>query len=283
MSHAAEPGLAAFNTRYPLRRILILIAAFAAPIVGYGQMALGLGQSPSEFSADGDQTLRVAGYAFSIWAVIYAWLIAYGVYQALPATSESDTARRLGWPSFAALTGIALWVIASAADWEWLTVVLIVGSLAAVLIPLLQLPHDDPIKRRALIVWPLAMLAGWLTIASLVNLLTVLTSQGVLTPDTALPVALVAVIVAVVAALLVTARTRADLHDVTGCEFRCGDFDDPAIAADPCGAWLQAHQTLDRLRGAALGFRFEIPAEQDQRDDDRRRFVVNIDRAGGEP
>ena len=208
MSHAAEPGLAAFNTRYPLRRILILIAAFAAPIVGYGQMALGLGQSPSEFSADGDQTLRVAGYAFSIWAVIYAWLIAYGVYQALPATSESDTARRLGWPSFAALTGIALWVIASAADWEWLTVVLIVGSLAAVLIPLLQLPNDDPIKRRALIVWPLAMLAGWLTIASLVNLLTVLTSQGVLTPDTALPAGLLAVVVAVVAALLVTARTR---------------------------------------------------------------------------
>lgn len=211
MTQAAEPGVAAFRSAYPLRRILILIAAFAAPLVGYGQMTLGWGMSPAEFSAQGDQTLRVAGYAFSIWGVIYAWLLAYGVYQALPATRESEASRRLAWPSLFALTGTALWVAASAADAEWLTVAIIATSLLVILIPLVTHAGAlaaEPLKRRALIVWPLSMLAGWLTIASLVNLLTVLTSQGLLAPDNAQPVALIAVVVAVAAALGVTARTR---------------------------------------------------------------------------
>ena len=92
MTNQAETAPA---SGYPLRRILILIAAFAAPFVGYAQMALDWGLSPSEFSADGDGTLRVAGYAFSIWAVIYGWLIVYGVYQALPRTPETRVLRGL--------------------------------------------------------------------------------------------------------------------------------------------------------------------------------------------
>lgn len=196
---------------YPLRRILILIAAFAAPIVGYAQMALGWGLSPSEFSADSDETLRVAGYAFSIWAVIYGWLIVYGVYQALPSTQESRVSRALGWPSFAALIGITLWIVASAADVELMTILLIFGSGLALIVPLWAGRgfQDESLKRRALIVWPLAMLAGWLTIASFVNLLTVLTGNDQLMglPPVAWAIGAVAIVTA--AALAVTARTRA--------------------------------------------------------------------------
>ena len=68
---------------YPLRRVLVLVLAFASVIVAYGQMALGLGQSPAEFAADGDETLRAAGWAFSIWGLIYLglfglmWVLAF--------------------------------------------------------------------------------------------------------------------------------------------------------------------------------------------------------------
>jgi len=196
---------------YRLRRILILIAAFAAPLVGYGQMALGVGMTPQEFSAQGDETLRVAPFAFTIWAVIYTWLFAYAVYQALPATTENESLRRLGWPSFYALAGIGAWVVASAADWEWATVIIIFASLFALLIPLVQnakLFRSDSMRRRALIAWPLALLAGWLTVASLVNLLTVLTSQEMIVRGAGPLWALGAVALAALAALFVTARTR---------------------------------------------------------------------------
>ena len=211
MTETTETAAAADTARYPLRRILVLIAAFAAPLIGYGQMALGVGLSPSEFSAQGDETLRVAGYAFTIWAVIYGWLVVYAVYQALPATTENESLRRIGWPSFYALAGIGLWVVASAADWEWATVAIIFASLIVLLVPLIQnakLFWSDSIRRRALIAWPLALLAGWLTVASLVNLITVITSQDLIAPGAGPVWALGAIGLAALTALLVTARTR---------------------------------------------------------------------------
>lgn len=211
MTDTDAPVRAANASRYPLRRILILIAAFAAPLIGYGQMALGVGMTPSDFSAQGDDSLRVAGYAFSVWALIYGWLFAYAIYQALPSTTENESLRRVGWPSFYALAGIGLWVVASAANWQWATVAIIMAALLVLLVPLVQnakLFWSDSIRRRALIAWPLALLAGWLTIASLVNLLTVMTSQDLIAPGAGPLWALGAVALAALAALAVTARTR---------------------------------------------------------------------------
>ena len=42
---------------------------------------------------------------------------------------------------------------------------------------------------------------------------------------------------------------------------------------------LQANEPLYRLAGAALGARFQKTAEQDQRDDNRRRLIIDIGRA----
>lgn len=207
---SSESGVVAVPA-YRLRRILVLIAALAAPLIGYGQMALGVGMSPAEFSAQGDETLRVAPFAFTIWALIYGWLLVYAVYQALPSTTENPSLTRLGWPSFFALSGIAAWVVASAADAEWASVVIIFASLLVLLVPLVQsasLFASDSTRRRAFITWPLALLAGWLTIASIVNLLTVLTSQDMISPGTGPMWALGAIGLAALSALSVTARTQ---------------------------------------------------------------------------
>ena len=211
MSDAARPIL--FPTEYPAsRRILVLLAAVFAVLAGYAQTALNIGQTPAEFSADSDATLRVAGYAFSIWGVIYFGLIAYGVYQVWPKTPETPLLRRLAWPSLAALVGIAIWIFAAAFDWEGMTIALIVGSAVVLILPLMSLGSDmaaAPLRERALVVWPLGLLAGWLTIASAVNILTVVTGNGML-PSMLPPTgwAILAVVVVVAIAVLVTARTR---------------------------------------------------------------------------
>ncbi len=196
------------------RRLIVLATALFAIVIGQAQILMGWGQSPAEFSADSDATLRVAGYAFSIWGVIYLGLLVYAVRQALPNTAESPLRARLAWPSVLAFIGIGVWIVAAAYDWEWATIVLIFGSLLVLLIPLLRnapairaLPVRD--KERWMTVWPLAMLAGWLSIASPVNLLTVATGNGWL-PEALPPTtwAMLAIGLVALLAVLVTARLR---------------------------------------------------------------------------
>ena len=196
------------------RRWVVLACAVFAVVAAYGQMAVGWGQTPQEFSADSDATLRVAGYAFSIWGLIYLGLLVYAVRQVLPQTGESLLIHRLGWPSAAALLGIGWWIFASAFDWEWATVVLIFGSLFVLLVPLMMnagairaLGRTD--RDRWMVVWPLAMLAGWLTVASPVNLLTIVTGNGDLPASPSPTVwAMLAVAVVALTALVVTASLR---------------------------------------------------------------------------
>lgn len=196
------------------RRLVVLAAAIFSVAVSYGQRALGWGQSAEVFSADSDATLRVIGYAFAIWGPIYLGLIIYAVRQALPITGESRMIQALGWPSALALLGIGAWIVAAAFDWEVMTIVLIVGSLSVLLIPLLRhapalraLPLTAP--DRWTVVWPLSLLAGWLTIAAPVNLLTVATGNGDL-PALLSPTgwAMTAIGLVVFGALAVTQRIR---------------------------------------------------------------------------
>lgn len=165
------------------RRTIVLGLAIFAIVISQLQMFMGWGQSAAEFSADSDATLKVAGWAFAIWGVIYAGIAVYAVRQVLPQTGESELITAFGWPSALAFAAIGVWIIAAAFDWEVATIVLIFGALIVLLIPMLTqagriraLSLGD--RDRWLTVWPLSLLAGWLTIASPVNLITVATGNG---------------------------------------------------------------------------------------------------------
>lgn len=197
-----------------IRRLILLSAVIFAIAIGYSQTAIGWGQSPAEFSADSDETLKVASYAFAIWGLIYLGLFAHAVFQLLPQGRDRPLTEALGWPAVGALLGIGWWVVAAAVDAETTTVILIFASLLVILIPLLlkarqirALKPRDP--ELWLTAWPLMLLAGWLTIAAPVNLLTVVTGNEAL-PDVLPPTlwALIAVGIVALVALLVTARLR---------------------------------------------------------------------------
>ncbi|CAN5331906.1 hypothetical protein BH09PSE1_BH09PSE1_07750 [soil metagenome] len=196
------------------RRLVVMGAVVFAIAVAQIQMGLGWGQSAAQFAADSDATLRVIGWAFAIWGVIYLALFAYAIRQVLPNTGESDLIHAFGWPSALAFAGIGLWIVAAAFDWEVATIVLIFGSLTVLLIPLLtqarrirSLSLAD--RDRWLTVWPLSLLAGWLTIAAPVNLITVATGNGDL-PTMLSPTiwAVLAVVVVGAVAIAVTFRIR---------------------------------------------------------------------------
>jgi hypothetical protein len=169
----------------PGRSIAVMAAAVLAVIAAPLIAVAGLPGAAS-FSETGDETLRAAGYAFSIWGLIYAGLVAYGVWQLVRQTPETPVLRAVAWPSAAAMTGCAAWLLAAALDLKALTVLIIVASAAVMVFGLLRArPHRREVGpgTRFFIFWPLGLLAGWLTIASFIDLLTVLTAWGLIGPD----------------------------------------------------------------------------------------------------
>ncbi|RZJ18651.1 MAG: hypothetical protein EON91_04275 [Brevundimonas sp.] len=196
------------------RRMIVLGAAAFAVIVPMVQSLADMGLSQAEFAADGNQTLRVAGYAFSIWGLIYLGLLAYAVRQALPQTGESAFLNRFGWPSVVTFIGIGLWIVAASMNLKAASVIIIFASLIALLAPLLAWSGTiralgSTERDRWLGAWPLAALAGWLTIASPLNLITVATAYDAL-PAALSPTgwAIAAIVVVTLVAIAVTARLR---------------------------------------------------------------------------
>lgn len=194
------------------RKLAILAAtafAIASPIL---QSRLDWGLSAKAFADDGDSTLRAAGYGFSIWGLIYAGLIAFAVFQLLPRNDGSAALKRMAAPAVIAITGVGAWIWASAADLKWLSVVIITvsaaGAIAATLMGAKTTGSRNARLDRMLLVWPLAALAGWLTVATALNVLTVMTAKGLISGGTADTAALVGIAGAglVALAILWTAR-----------------------------------------------------------------------------
>ncbi|WP_313005269.1 hypothetical protein [Brevundimonas sp.] len=200
--------------RQRTRRLVVLAAAVFAVVVPVVQNLGGFGLSQAEFAADGDRTLQVAGYAFSIWGLIYLGLLAYAVRQVLPQTGESVLINRMGWPSAVAMFGIGMWIVAAALNLKAASVVIIFASLLALLVPLLV--NAGTIRAtgvadrdRWFLIWPLAALAGWLTIAAPLNLITTATALNAL-PAFVSPTgwAIIAIAVVVLVAIEVTLYLR---------------------------------------------------------------------------
>ncbi len=163
------------------RRLAVLAAAVFAVVVPIVQALGGFGLSQAEFAADGNQTLRVAGYAFSIWSLLYLGILIYAGRQALPQTGESVLINRMGWPSVVAFFGIGFWIVMAALNLKAASVVVILASLLALLLPMLgsarTIRATGTMERdRWFLIWPLAALAGWLTVAAPLNLITVATA-----------------------------------------------------------------------------------------------------------
>lgn len=172
-------------SRKPLGRSLaVLLAVVVAIAIPALQATQDFGMTAQAFASQGDQTLRAAGYAFSIWGVIYFGLAAYAVYQ-LTLAPETPTLRAAAWPSVVAIAGCGAWILASAFNQQWLSVAIILVSAGAMISGLMRARAEaaPALRDKLLIVWPLSLLAGWLTIASAINILTVLTAQGLISPD----------------------------------------------------------------------------------------------------
>ena len=141
--------------------LLLVIAFAAAPVLtpGFG------GYEPSQFPVPIEEPpVQPAGYAFSIWGPIYAWLVVSGAYGLWRRRDDAEwDATRL--PLILSLAVGVFWLAVAQASPIWATVliwVMLAGAIAA----LLRTPNRDLWLLRA----PVGLYAGWLTAASAVSL-----------------------------------------------------------------------------------------------------------------
>jgi hypothetical protein len=155
-----------------IKAILILTAAIAFSLSPLTTTGFN-GFSPDQFPVPQiDPPIQPAGWAFSIWGVIYLWLIASAAYGLLKRDKDAgwDATR---WPLLVSLAIGATWVPVANLSPLWATGLIWLMWAGAVL-ALLRTPGADIWWLRA----PVAIYAGWLTAASCVGTAILATGNG---------------------------------------------------------------------------------------------------------
>ena len=189
-----------------LRKTLLVVAVLFALAAPASQALFDWGLSQEEFAEDGNETLRAAGYAFSIWGLIYAGLAGHAAFSLFAKARQEPLMRALS-PAIIAIFGCGAWIVASAMDWKWASVAIIVVSAASAWRAL-----DQAKDARASLVerlfnsWPVALLGGWLLTAAALNILTVATGAGLIGSAAATPAALTGIVAVAALAILVMLR-----------------------------------------------------------------------------
>jgi hypothetical protein len=133
--------------------------------------------------------IQPAGYAFSIWGVIYLWLIA-GTAFGLYARAQAQDWRMGRLPLFISLAVGSFWIAAAQASVVWATLLIWV-MLVSALVALKRVGSDDRWLQRE----PVGAYAGWLTAASCVSVGLMLAGYGVTSGTVAAYIGLVLALV----------------------------------------------------------------------------------------
>ena len=157
---------------------LVMLATLGVVVVNF-LAATGRinGVLPNEISDKYPTVITPAGWAFSIWGLIYTGLIAFSTYQLLP--SQIAELRRARVPYVLSCVLNCAWILL----WHHFQI----GACAVVIILLLgslfwvnaNIEEPGSFVEGTLTKGVFGLYAGWVTVASLVNLLVYLVSAGV--------------------------------------------------------------------------------------------------------
>ena len=141
--------------------------AFTSPFSGFTREQLPIPQI--------DPPVQPAGYAFSIWGLIYGWLLVSAAYGLLKRRTDA-TWDRARMPLIVSLASGTPWLAIANRSPIWATVLIFVMAASAI-VALARTPDSD----RGWLRTPVAIYAGWLTAASFVSLGSTAAGYGLLT------------------------------------------------------------------------------------------------------
>lgn len=167
-----------------VRQVLVLVTsllAIAAAFLGSG----AAGGTPIQDAAggylDADSTLIAPGRgAFAIWSVIYTGMLAYAIWQLLPAQRTAARHRRAGYPIAASLVLNAAWIQVVQLDQLYLSLVVIVVLVAVLAWIFIMLRRMPPLGVVDGIITDgsVGLYLGWVSVATAANATAVLVFAG---------------------------------------------------------------------------------------------------------
>jgi len=159
--------------RDTLRQTLVIIAAFATIIFNIAANALPLnGLNTGELSDRFKIFFVPAGYVFSIWGLIYLGLIAYAVYQVLPAQRENPRLRSIGYlfilSCLANIAWLFLWHY-EVFEFTLIAMGVLLLSLVAIYLRLDIGRGEVSNAEKWAVHIPFSIYLGWITVATIAN------------------------------------------------------------------------------------------------------------------
>ena len=160
------------------RQISVVVSVLVTLVINGLANALPLnGQNTGQISDRFNVYFVPAGYVFSIWGLIYIGLIAYAIYQALPAQRENPRLRSTGW--WIVLGGLAnsTWIFLWHYNQFPLTLVAMLVLLASLIVTYLQLGVGRTTVvsgEKWAVHLPFSIYLGWITVATIANISDVL-------------------------------------------------------------------------------------------------------------
>lgn len=165
--------------------VLNLLSVILMITVSYYSQAIRLNNNTiGGVSEHYENLFTPAGYAFSIWGLIYLALLVYCFFQLNRVfVSEKDAGfvKKTGPWFIIANVSNAAWVVAWLFEDTLLSVILmfiILASLLKIIFNTNMERWDAPPKIIAFTWWPICFYAGWITVAAIANVSAHLTSIG---------------------------------------------------------------------------------------------------------
>lgn len=119
-----------------------------------------------------------AGYVFSIWGLIYIGLIAFSIYQVLPAQAENTRLVRIRLPYLLASVANITWLLCwhyNLFGWSMVAMAVLLVSLIVIYLGLDVGRSSAPPSEKWLAHLPFSIYLGWISVATIANATTVLT------------------------------------------------------------------------------------------------------------
>lgn len=122
-----------------------------------------------------------AGYAFSVWGIIYLLLLGFVIYQGLGLfnkAKENDLAKQVGWWFVVSCVANSLWLFAWLHESLGLSVLIMLVLLFSLIKIVLRTDMelwDAPFKTILFLWWPFCIYIGWISVALIANIAAYLT------------------------------------------------------------------------------------------------------------
>jgi hypothetical protein len=161
-----------------LRQSVDLLAVIATIAINGLANALPLNGQTTGGISDRFQVYFVpAGYVFSIWGLIYVALIAFAVYQALPAQRDNPRLYRIGYLFALSCVANIAWLFLWHYEVFPLTLVAMLALLLLLIAIYLRLDIGRarvPTAEKWLVHVPFSIYLGWITVATIANVTSLL-------------------------------------------------------------------------------------------------------------